>query len=217
MEQNIKLVQEFGIKIQKLKDLLRSEGIAKEKTANYGMLFSEAQILDFTNKHSDIISFTWVPLESDVEVLATGAYLAKTRALVIATFKSEQNKDVMTLTLNPSGPAGDRNNPEFAVGKAQTYLKRYFFTKLLDLAGDDIEPEDAGRMKKELTEALKTRYDELEEVEQERFLAALKKHTSADSLSKLASNEQLMKANAIMDKLVLTLKLKKEKEEKGDK
>lgn len=208
-QEQLKNLMAFGTAVGKLKDKLKA-GFKKAGKANFGAIFSEAQLMDFLNDHTDIISFTWVPNQSKVDNLTTGGYLAQSKALVIATFKNDDDT-TGTFVIEPDGVASDRNDAAFALGKAMTYTKRYFFTKLLDLAGEDIEPENADVMKKELMQSVKTRFDELDDEVKTRYLTRLKTATGAGSIAQLVDVANLQEANALMDKLITALKAKEAK------
>lgn len=109
--------------------------------------------------------------------------------VVVRLVQSDQS-----LVLNAKGPGSDKNDASFAGGKAQTYTKRYFFTKLLDLGADDLEPDNAENIHKEHLTFIIGKFKELTEENKTKYTARLAKEFKTVDVGNL-KGEQLSTAS----------------------
>lgn len=119
-----------------LKQWVRKTGATAEGKGMYGKIHSEKQILDLIDKYNTEkkkkINILW--FNTSVEYLGDSRVLSNAKVIV--------SNGVEHMELETQGIGEEkRGDIAFGLGKAMTYSKRFFLSKLIGLSSEDIEPE----------------------------------------------------------------------------
>lgn len=119
-----------------LKKWVRKTGATAQGKGMYGKIHSEKQILDLIDKYNTEnkkkINILW--FNTSVEYLGDSKVLSNAKVIV--------SNGVEHMELETQGIGEEkRGDIAFGLGKAMTYSKRFFLSKLIGLSSEDIEPE----------------------------------------------------------------------------